>query len=446
MTFPHARSRLASFQFAIAALAALGLPALVAAQGESVDFERAVQLAVERNERAKTAGERYEAASARVDKARSFFLPDLVVTGSYTRRAYETTRIVEGERFTIQSRDALLATAGLSLALFDARSFPLYRQATSEEDAARLQAEEDRRQLAFDAADAFLVAIGTEQVLEAAGRRLEFARGSLQDAQARFDAGLVGSNDVSRAELEAATAARALADARAVVQTAHLQLGNLLDMSIEPPLPVPEAFLDSAAATRGPAEPLIATAERLRCDLGASREHAIALHLNAREPLMRYVPNLGFNALGRITNEQGFSGRDRDWSLGLTMNWPLYDGGERQADRHERLALARVADLDTRALLRSIDLDVRRARVGLEHSQEAISAATSAVEAARRNATQSSELYRQGLVRALEVADASVRLFEAEVALAGERLGLGRAYLGLRAAVGLDPLGKEPQR
>jgi outer membrane protein TolC len=445
MPSSHARCRFVSTRFAIAALATLGLPATVAAQGESVDFERAVQLAVERNERAQTAEERYEAASARVDKARSFFLPDLIATGSYTRRAYETTRVVEGESFTIQSRDALLATAGLSLAIFDARSFPLYRQATSEEDAARLQAIEDRRGLAFDAADAFLVAIGTEQVLGAAERRLEFARGSLQDAQARFDAGLVGSNDVSRAELEAATAARAIADARALTQTAHLQLGNLLDTSIESPLPVPEAFLDSAAAPPAPVEPLIAAAELRRCDLAASREHAIALHFNAREPLMRYVPSVGFNALGRITNEQGFSGRDRDWSLGLNMSWPLYDGGERHADRHERLALASVADLDTRALLRSIDLDVRRARVGLQHSQEAIRAATSAVEAARRNATESSELYRQGLVRALEVADASVRMFEAEVALAGERLGLGRAYLGLRAAVGLDPLGREPE-
>ena len=71
-------------------------------------------------------------------------------------------------------------------------------------------------------------------------------------------------------------------------------------------------------------------------------------------------------------------------------------------------------------------------------------AATAAVAAARKNAGETSELYRQGLARALEVADASVRLFESEVALAGERFGMGRAFLNVRAAQGLDPLGREP--
>ncbi|MCJ7485987.1 MAG: TolC family protein, partial [Candidatus Aminicenantes bacterium] len=54
------------------------------------------------------------------------------------------------------------------------------------------------------------------------------------------------------------------------------------------------------------------------------------------------------------------------------------------------------------------------------------------------------ELYRQGLASALEVADANVSLFEAEVGLVQERYGLGVAFLNLEAALGLDPFGKEP--
>ena len=48
------------------------------------------------------------------------------------------------------------------------------------------------------------------------------------------------------------------------------------------------------------------------------------------------------------------------------------------------------------------------------------------------------------LATALAVADANLRLFEAEVDLARARYGVGVAFLGLRAARGLDPLGKEP--
>jgi outer membrane protein TolC len=43
------------------------------------------------------------------------------------------------------------------------------------------------------------------------------------------------------------------------------------------------------------------------------------------------------------------------------------------------------------------------------------------------------------------VADANVRLFEAELALVQARYGMGIAYLSLEAALGLDPFGKEPK-
>jgi outer membrane protein TolC len=106
--------------------------------------------------------------------------------------------------------------------------------------------------------------------------------------------------------------------------------------------------------------------------------------------------------------------------------------------------LASIADLEARALARQVDLDVQQAEVTLEESQAALRASTAAAEAARKNAAETTELYRQGLSRVLEVADASVRLFEAEVAQASDRLGLGRAFLDWRTALGLDALGKAP--
>jgi outer membrane protein TolC len=46
----------------------------------------------------------------------------------------------------------------------------------------------------------------------------------------------------------------------------------------------------------------------------------------------------------------------------------------------------------------------------------------------------------------LEVADANVQLFDAEVAAIRARYTLAIAYLDLRAAFGLDALGQEPKR
>ena len=83
--------------------------------------------------------------------------------------------------------------------------------------------------------------------------------------------------------------------------------------------------------------------------------------------------------------------------------------------------------------------------MSLANQRASLKQATVAYEVARKNAAETTELYRQGLASALQVADANVSLFEAEVAFVQERYGLGVAFLNLEAALGLDPFGKEPR-
>jgi len=86
---------------------------------------------------------------------------------------------------------------------------------------------------------------------------------------------------------------------------------------------------------------------------------------------------------------------------------------------------------------------LRRALEQISSDQAAIEQAVTAVRVAGKNAEESLELYRQGLAGSLEVTDASVRLFEAEVALARARYQLALAYLDLRSASGLTPATEE---
>ena len=69
-----------------------------------------------------------------------------------------------------------------------------------------------------------------------------------------------------------------------------------------------------------------------------------------------------------------------------------------------------------------------------------------AVDAGRKNANEAAILYRQGLARALEVTDANVARFEAEVGFARSQYAVALTLLGLRSALGLDPSGKEAGR
>jgi outer membrane protein TolC len=414
------------------AVVVLAVAAALPARAE-LTFEEAVRTAVGKNERAGIARLENRAAQARVGGARSLFLPSVTLVGSYTRRSEEDGAL---------ERDALNGSATLNLTLFDARSIPLYRQAARAREATAAASANDLRLLSFETGNAYLQALGATQLLAAAERRVEHARLVLELSRARFQAQLARSNDVTRTELEAATAEQALTDARGQLQAALLSLGFLVGTSVAGPLVDPQPLL-AAAAEQPRAD--VAAARARRLDVVAGKRRAEALHELAREPLMRYIPSVALSAQGRATNETGPSGSSFDGSLAVIATWRLFDGGLGLAERRERQAEAGVAELATATLARRVELEVANALVALESGRANLATTAVAVAAARKNVRETTELYRQGLTSALEVSDANVRLFDAEVAAIRARYTLALAYLDLRAAEGLDALGEEPR-
>jgi outer membrane protein TolC len=209
-------------------------------------------------------------------------------------------------------------------------------------------------------------------------------------------------------------------------------------------LRVPDFLLQASDEKPQAADKLVLEAQDRRPDVKSLRMRAKAQSSLAIEPLLRWLPSLILTGRYTYTNEAGLTGRNFNWNAGLTMNWAVFDGLTRNGDYSERKALAYQADLNLKAALRKVELDVHDALVSLQSAQASLKMATVAESVAKKNEAETSELYRQGLSSALQVADAIVRLFEAEVGLVQARYGLGIAYLNLEAALGLDPFGKEP--
>lgn len=404
----------------------LFLSSALAAQDAPLTLERAVALAVERNERGAIAETTVEAAEARVSRARSAFFPRVDVTGNWRNDYPDPT-----ER-------TLATSALLTQPIFDARVFPLFRQARFAREAARFSADESKRLVGFDAAAVFLNTLSFEQVLLAAERRRAFAQTNLADVRARFEAGLVSSNDVTRAELELATAVRNMARAAGDVQAARVDLENLLKADVGGPLAPPTTLL--AAAGAAPAVN-VAAAQQRRSDIAAERANVQALRAFADEPRARFFPSVSFSAQTRNINDGPITARQQDGFFGLSFSWPVLDAGVRRAETAERNALVRGAELELEASLRDVERQVRSAQVQLTTEQAALREATAAVAAARRNAEETLILYREGLASALELADANQRLFEAEVAEATATYRMALAYLALREASGVAPVG-----
>jgi outer membrane protein TolC len=396
------------------------------AQDSPLTLERAVALAQERNERAAIAETAVEAAEARVGLARTVFLPRVDINSNW-RNDYSdpTARTVA-------------ASALVTQPIFEPRAFPLMRMARFERDAARFSATDAKRLVGFDAAASFLSILGFEQVHLAAQRRRDFAQTNLNDVRARFEAGLVSSNDVTRADLELATAIRGVAQAAGDVQAARVELETLLKADVGALAP-PTTLLESAATPPVPTASVIDAAQQRRSDIAAARAGVEALRAFADEPRAGFFPSVGLQAQTRNINDGPITSRENDAFVGVALNWPVFDAGIRRAQRAERDARVRGAELELQASLRDVEREMRSAAVQLSTEQAALREALAAVSAATRNTNETTILYREGLASALELADATQRLFEAEVAEATARYRMAVAYLSLREAEGLPP-------
>jgi len=430
------------------ALAAFLIPGALAAQEQPLTLEEAVKTALRMNERAISAGMELTAAQARVAQARAAFLPSFTASTTYTRRPFEVTRQIGDSSMVIQSFNALSGTGTLNLTLFNATNIPTLNFYKAGRTAQEFASAESRRQLSFEVGQAFLTTLSAAQVLEASKHRFDYARQNLDAARARYAAGLVSVNDVTRAELELASSEMSVIQGRGQKETTALQFGNLLNdpEAAKRTLVAPEFLIAADSERFDDVGKMIAEAQIRRLDLNALRWQARAQQALLLQPTLAWFPSLSFATRATYTNEAGLTGRNWNWNLGLTLTWSILDGFLRNAQYREQNAQAQIADLDVQAALRGVEVDIRESRVSLDSQKAALKQSEVALDVARKNALETSELYRQGLATALEAADATVRLFEAEVAQVRQRFNLGISFLNLEAALGYDPFGKEPVR
>ena len=346
-------TRLRALAAPLAFATALGIGVPVVAQDftapppvlHPLTLAQAIELALSGNEISGIAAVRLEGAAALRRQAIAQFLPALNLTANATRRAREVTRIINGDEVTVQAIDAYSSQAVVDTPLFDLRALPLIRAATRGLEAQTIESEELRRALAFDVADGFYAALSLERLLEAAHQRVAVGRQTVEESRIRLEAGLANRNDLTRTELELATAELVATRAANTVTTARLALFYLINAPPEltfgaldvPTRSTPQSadrqvLVDQALAGR---QELIALDERSR----QARQLALA-------PRLGWVPRLDLRGVYRWTNEAGLSGNSEDWNIGANLTWELFDGGDRIALAAQRDAVATEAELD----------------------------------------------------------------------------------------------------
>jgi outer membrane protein TolC len=369
-------------------------------------------------------------------KALSGYLPQLTASGVYTRQ--EEVVVPELGNLEIQSANQVNAQVELTQNLFSPSLFYGIRGANRTERATELNIENGRRALFFGIARAYYGAASLRQGVEVSERLLEIAARQERDARVRFQAGTIARVGLLRAEIDRARAEQDLLRARNAYDSARLALATLLgrDVAFEVTAP-PEPALPAAAGE----DALVAQAIRSRPDVQAARVAAEAARANRSAAYGRYFPNVG--AFGRYqwANAAGFTGRNESWSGGIQAQWQILDGLLRESDIREASAIVAESEAQAARLELAVAEEVRRALLDLESARANAIKAREQRDLAAENLRLVDVSYRAGAATAVEQADATAALRNAEIGLQTESLQAQLAALGVLLAAGeFDPV------
>ena len=284
-------------------------------------------------------------------------------------------------------------------------------------------------------AQAYFAAGGSDELVLARQDAVKVATETFDVAKARVAAELANQVESTRAETALVRARQDLAEAENARSAAYRALVTLIGTHDA----ITVQAVHELPAEPGAFETLVGEARSRRPELAAERATIAAAEASARANAWRWSPTLSAFGNLREQNYTGFSGDKYAWAVGVQVDWLMFDGGVRDAQRHIAEAQRREAEARLELLADSVSDEVANARGSVETKRKGVGAAQRAVELARETLRLVRAQYDAGTARQLDVLQAQDVLVGAEVALAQAHFDVAFADLQLRRAAGEFP-------
>ncbi|HET6618114.1 MAG TPA: TolC family protein [Gemmatimonadota bacterium] len=422
-----------------AILALLALSGFIAplapahAQQESVTYEEAIRLALERSPANVAARGATRIAEADLMEVRGDWLPLVNANSSYANSSNErfdqSTGQLVSESYAAQvSATYEVFTGGRRIAEWQAASASLRSAEASERG--------QRYTTILNTTRIFYQAAAAEELLAAAHQRVQRANRQQEFAETRRLIGTATRSDALRAELEESDAELAVLDAESQLRTARLALGR----QIGRPGPVrpATAALPEEPPPIPPLEVLVRRAEENSPDALAARAELDRAESEKMVAWTQYSPTLRLSG-GYDWFSFTWPPNEESWSLRLTASLPLFTGFTREADVARAEAERRIAEAEARDAVLLTRARVEDAVGQIDTATRRIDIARRALAVAEEDLRVIEERYQLGAATILDLQTSQVALADAEVEWVRARQELGVAVVSLEAELG-EPL------
>lgn len=354
----------------------------------------------------------------------------------------DQARQLAEDRFTNTSTSTFDFNAGLGI------SYDLYnggrrgasiRAAQKQLRSEQLNLESVVEQTRFETARDYYNLQNSDAQVEIQKAAVEDATQTLRDAQLLEQAGVGTRFDILRAEVELAQARQRLTTANANQNISRRQLAETLSVDHSTDLATADAIEEAGNWNLGLPETIVqafrnrAELEQLLLQREINQEQR-TIALSATRPQLSATANYTTND----DFEDDFDIGDR-YSVGLNLQWRLYDGGSagagaEQAERDVEIAETQFADRRNQ-----IRFAVEQAFFQLQSNKNNISTATKEVELAEESLRLARLRFGAGVGTQTDVIDAQTQLTTARGNLLSSITDYNQSYVELQRQVSNTP-------
>lgn len=421
------------------------------AAAEPLTLEQAMAEARVASREARAAQARSESSSATAAQARGFRLPRVTLSEMWisTDSPAEAFAFrLNQQRFSMAefmtadpNRPSRMETGMTRLHI----SLPVYSggelrgrisQAELMSQAGKLESARAADIAAQRAGEAFVMVAQAREYVALLEKAQQTVASHVDLARQYLEQGMLVRSDVLRAEVELARITDLLLESRGGLEVARANLAFHLGRDQGEPVDV--AALPELGGVCPELTELLQSATQ-RADLVAARRGLQAGELEETVRRAALLPRVGLVVQGDLVDDAPFGTRAQSATVMAVATWDLYAGGSHRAAMAAARWQARAGRLDVERFEEGIAVQVRSSHAAAVAAHARWETAGRAVTAASEAERIVGERFRAGVVKMLDLLDASTALREAETrALASHAEALA-ARIALASAAGLAP-------
>lgn len=380
-----------------------------------------IGIALENQPSVRDAKAQVEIQKGALQQARSALLPDASISGSQTlANSSDTT----GSSLRIGA-DQLIYDFG--------RTSAQVSQAIESYDASVLSLEAAQSDTVLNVKTAYYTLLQKGRLVEVYEKYYNSQLEHVDEAQARYDAGVAPRSDMLKASAAAASARVDLVNARNSYEQARVDLNIAMGIDVRKSTQITET---TEPASEIPTEDqAIGLALENRPEMKKSQAQVRAAEYSLKSANTGNLPSISASG-----SKSMYSDDDSTWQVGLSMSWRPFDLGDTRGaikQAEGRLASARDSHFVTS---QTVSRDAIIALFNLQASGELLSASMEEVSSAKEDLDAAAGRYQAGIGILLEVLDAQAALLKAEVDEASARYGLSISRAEMDHAIGATSL------